>query len=264
MKKITAAILALVLALCLGACGEQVKTETIYVQTQSVRTIYQQEIRMEYTYSEKGAPLSVKTYFNDELYQTASTRTSNGVSYLTIVDYEGNESVQTTETQYDDNGNVSQIEISVAGTAVSRTTYTYDDNGNVLTASNVTSLGTVSTSYTYDENGNVISKEEDDGSTGEFTRTEYAYDERSYVTEERTYDAEGVLQSSIRYAYEADDSGRTLTYYGADGEPTGEVETYVYDEHGNVIEQTTTVDGEVAQKTVNTYVAMEVPVEETE
>lgn len=264
MNRITAALLVLVMVLCLAACGEQIKTETIYVQTSSVRELQGQEIRMEYTYSDHGEPVSVKTYFNDQLYQTTSTRTSNGVTYLTITDAEGNSSTQTTTTQYDDNGNVTMIEISVAGNTVSRTTYTYDENGNMLSAINLSTVGTVVAEYTYDANGNVLKQVETDESTGEVIATEYTYDERNYVLTERIYDGEGVLQEAVEYAYESDDSGRTLTYFDGDGAPTGEVVTCVYDEHGNMIEQTTTLDGEVIQRITYTYEALEVPVEDAE
>lgn len=262
MKKLTAAVLALVLALAMTACGNMEKTKTIYVHTQSVRTIGEQEIRSEYTYSPKGTPVTVKTYFNDKLYQTASTRTSGGVNYLTVKDREGNESTQTTNTIYDDNGNVASVEISVAATTVSRTRYTYDDQNRVLTANTVTSQGNTDTSYTYDANGNVTEQIVDDATDGSYTRTVYTYNDRNYVQEEKSYDRDGVLQGGIVYTYQGDNTGRTATYYDAEWEPTGEVVESTYDEHGNLIREVSSMDGEVIQTIVNTYEAMEVPVEE--
>ncbi len=259
MKRLTAAILILMLALGMTACGS--RTQTIYVQTQSLRTIAGQEIRSEYTYTPKGNPLEVKTYFNDELYQTASTRTSGGISYLTVVDREGNETTQSTMTAYDDRGNVAQVDISVGFETISRTTYTYDDQDRMLTASTVTGTGKTIISYTYDEAGNLVEQIKDDEAAETYTRTVYAYDDRGYVLEEKAYDEEGLLKGSIRYTYEDDDSGRTATYFDGAGELTGEVVTTEYDDQGNLILETTLVDGEVAQTIAYTYEALEVPVE---
>lgn len=260
MKQLTAAILILILTLGMTACGE--RTQTIYVQTESLRTLAGQEIRSEYTYSAKGNPLEVKTYFNDELYQTASTRTSGGISYLTVVDREGNETVQSTLTTYDDRGNVTQVEISVGLDTISRTTYTYDDQDRPLTASTVTGTGNTVVSYTYDEKGNLVEQIRDDETTDTYTRTVYTYDDRDYILEETAYNEEGVRQGSITYTYEKDDSGRTATYFDGEGEPTGQVVTTQYDDHGNLILETTTVDGEVVQTIAYTYEALEIPVEE--
>ena len=116
MKKTIAVLLLLVLAVSMCACGP--KTETIYVQTQSLRTIAGREIRSEYTYASDGSPLEVKTYLNGVLYQTASTRTSGGIDYLTVVDDEGNSSTQSTWTTYDDRGNVTKIEQAVGYPAI--------------------------------------------------------------------------------------------------------------------------------------------------
>lgn len=260
MKRIMAAFLVLTLAMGLSACGP--KTKTIYVQTQSLRTIAGQEIRSEYTYAANGTPLEVKTYFNDVLYQTASTRTSNGISYLTVVDREGNESTQSTMTAYDDRGNVSQVEIAMSMSTVSRTTYTYDDQDRMLSAKTVTSEGSTDFTYAYDDAGNMVEQIKDDQTTDTYTRTVYTYDDRGYVLEEKTYNKEDVLQGSISYTYESDDSGRTDTYYDGDGAPTGEVVTTQYDANGNLVLETATVDGEVVQTIAYTYEALEIPVEE--
>ena len=162
MRRFTAVILVLILALGMTACGSTEKTETIYVQTQSLRTIGEQQIRMEYTYSPKGTPVSVKTYFNDVLYQTASTRTSGGVTYQTIVDRDGNSNSQATNVYRDDNGNVTMVEISIGSTPVSRTTYTYDDQSRVIKASTITGQGVTEISYAYDTAGNVAEQIKDD------------------------------------------------------------------------------------------------------
>lgn len=258
MKKTIAVLLLLVLAVSMCACGP--KTETIYVQTQSLRTIAGREIRSEYTYASDGSPLEVKTYLNGVLYQTASTRTSGGIDYLTVVDDEGNSSTQSTWTTYDDRGNVTKIEQAVGGNTVTETTYTYDDQNRMLTAVTKTADGETKYSYAYDDRGNMTEQIRDDETTKQYTRTVYRYDDRSYIQEEKTYDREGVLQSSITYAYEADNTGRTATYYDGAGEPTGQVVTSRYDANGYLIQETTIVDGEVLQTIENTYEAMEIPV----
>lgn len=261
MKRITAVLLVLVLVLAMTACGNVEKTKTIYVEVQSLRTLAGQEIRTEYTYSPKGNPLTVKTYFNDKLYQSASTRTSGGVNYLTIVDLEGNETTQTTNTIRDENGNVASVEINVGGNLVSRTRYTYDDQNRVLTANTVTTMGDTDIAYAYDANGNLIEQIKDDASEGTYVRTVYTYDDRNYVQDEKSYDRDGVLQGSIVYAYQGDTS-RTATAYDAEGNATGEVIECTYDAHGNLIKEVAYMDGEVIQTIVKTYEAMEVPVEE--
>lgn len=261
MKRLTAALLILTLALGLAACGTTAQTETIYVQTQSLRTLGGQEIRSEYTYSPKGTPLTVKTYFNDTLYQSVSTRTTGNTSYQTVVDRSGNETTQTATSTYDEQGNLAMLEISVATNTVSRTTYTYDEQNRLTKASTVTSLGNTTLQYTYDSQGNLVEQIKDDQTANTYVRTTYTYNDRNYVTEEMSYDKDGVLQSSTRYTYEDGDTGRTATIYDGEGKPTGEVIVCNYDEHGHLIRETTSVDGEVLQTIVNTYEAMEVPVE---
>ena len=258
MKKTIALFLLLVLTVTLCACGP--KTETIYVQTRSLRTIAGREIRSEYTYASDGSPLEVKTYYNDVLFQTASTRTSGGIDYLTVVDAEGNTSTQSTWTTYDDRGNVMKVEQAVGGNTVSQTTYTYDDRDRMLTAVTKTGDGEATYSYTYDEQGNMIEQVKDDKPAKLYTRIVYRYDDRGYVQEEKSYDQEDVLLSSITYAYEADNTGRTATYYDGAGEPTGQVVTSRYDVNGYLIQEITTVDGEEFQTIENTYEAMEIPV----
>lgn len=260
MRKMMAVLLVLVIAASLAACQE--KTETIYVQTESLRTIGEAEIRMEYDYSDNGTPVSVKTYFNGNLYQSTTTRTSGGVQYLTITDAEGNSSTQSTQTKYDDNGNLLQVSTSIGGTEVAYTNYTYDDNGVLLSTVSVTSSAVINTTYTYDDNGNLTSVLEENQNTGEYQRTDYVYDEAGKAVKESAYSAEDVLDGYVEITYADGDAEKTLTYYGGDGEPTGEVVTETYDEHGNKILEVTTVDGEEVMRIVNTYEALEVPVAE--
>lgn len=261
MKKTMAVLLALVLAVSLAACT-QAKTETIYVQTQSLRTIGEAEIRMEYDYSDDGTPVSVKTYFNDKLYQSTVSRTSGGVQYLTITDADGNASTQTTQTKYDDNGNLLQVSNSIGNTEVAYTNYNYDDDGVLLSTVSVTAAATINTKYTYDENGNMIQELQQNQNDGTYQRKDFAYNADGYVIKESTYSAEDVLDGYVEITYADGDTEKTLTYYGGDGEPTGEVVVETYDEHGNKVLAVTTMDGEEVMRIVNTYVAMEVPVKE--
>lgn len=261
MKKMMAVLLALVLAASLAACT-QAKTETIYVQTQSLRTIGEAEIRMEYDYSDDGTPVSVKTYFNDKLYQSTTTRTSGGVQYLTITDADGNSSTQAAEYKYDDNGNLIQISTTIGGTQAAYTNYTYDDAGMILSTVSVTASAVINTSYTYDGSGNLISQLQQNQTDGTYQRKDFVYNEVGYVVRESTYSAEDVLDGYVEITYTNDDTVKTLTYYGGDGEPTGEVVVETYDENGNKILEITTMDGEEVMHIANTYVAMEVPVKE--
>lgn len=261
MKKTIVLLLVLVMAASLAACT-QAKTETIYVQTQSLRTIGEAEIRMEYGYGDDGTPVSVKTYFNDKLYQSTTSRTSGGMQYLTITDADGNSSTQSSQTKYDENGNLLQVSTSIGGTEVAYTNYSYDDDGVLLSTVSVTAAATIHTRYTYDENGNLIQELQQNQNDGTYQRKDFAYNEKGYVSRESIYSAEDVLDSYVEITYADGDTQKTLTYYGGDGEPTGEVVVETYDEHGNKVGETTTVDGEVAMTIVNTYVAMEVPVKD--
>ncbi len=260
MKKMMAVLLVLVMAASLAACTQA--TETIYVQTQSLRTIGEAEIRMEYEYSDDGTPVSVKTYFNDKLYQTTVARTSGGVQYLTITDADGNSSTQATETKYDENGNLLQVTTSIGGTEAAYTNYTYDENGVLLSTVSVTASAVINTTYTYDEDGNLVSELQKNQNAGTYQRKDFVYNEQGYVVKESTYSAEDVLDGYVEITYANGDTEKTLTYYGGDGEPTGEVVVETYDEHGNKVGETTSVDGEVAMTIVNTYVALEVPVKD--
>lgn len=264
MKKFVAVLVLLCMALCLTACEGTEKTQTIYVQTESLRTVYGVEIRSVYTYSDTGRRLTTKLYRGDELYSSTSIRTSNGVTYMTVTDASGNETTQYFESTYDTDGNLITYEAYYEGSLYNQVDYTYDEKGNMLTASSQVSTGTTLTEYTYDENDLLVGVVSSCEETGTYSRYAYAYDENGWVTLEETYDVDGVLQSYIENVYAENESGitKTATYYNGDGTEAGQVITYVYDEHENLIQQTTTIDGDVAETIVNTYEAMEVPVEE--
>lgn len=262
MKKLIAALLALTLILSLTACGEtEPQTETIYVQTQSVRTIGEGVIRTDYTYGKTGKPVTIKLYLNDILYRSVAYRTSNGVSYMTVTDSNGESTTQTTNTVYDDQGRVSILEISVGATTVSRSKYVYDENDRVIKAETLTASGTVTTVYEYDANGETIAQEVSDTNDDSFARTEYTYDERGYVTKECVLNKDGALVSASVYTYEGEQV-RIQTKLNSNEQPTGEVVRCEYDEHGNLVKEITYIDDEVAQTIVNVYEAMEVPVTE--
>lgn len=261
MKKFTAALLALVMALCLAACMEEpVKTETVYALTESVREILGVEVRTVYTNNDKGVATGLSVYRDGKLYQSILKRISNGVTYMTITDSEGNESTQMLEYFYDDDGNVTRYDASMNGTTYARVEYVYREDGKLEQATSTTASAVVVTEYTYDESGNAVTKEETTNDGELYTRTDYTYDAQGRLTLEATFDADGVSQGSTAYSYE--ENGDTVVRtYDADGALTQE-ETQVHDEHGNVIESTTTIDGEVVEHMTNTYVALEVPVEE--
>lgn len=260
MKKFAAALLVLCIMLCLAACGN--KTQTIYVQTESLRTVYGKEIRTEYTYSSTGRRLTTKIYIGDKLYSSTSVRTSNGITYMTVTDSDGNQTTQSYEYIYDEAGNVTQYELSSGGNVYNRVNYTYDENGNCLTTTSVTASGTTLTEYTYDDSGNLMTCVTSCQEDGTYVRLEYTYNSEGNITLEEQYDADGVLQSYIEFAYEDDNKVIVATEYNGDRTANGTVVTYVYDEHENLIEKTTTIDDEVAEHIVNTYEALEVPVEE--
>ena len=259
MKKIMALLLIFVIAASLVACG-QTETETIYVQTESVRTIGENQIRMEYAYSDTGVPLSLKSYLNNKLYQTIDYRISNGLQFLTVTDSEGNITTQSTETKYDDKGRVMQVTSAVGGTEVAYTNYTYDDNDKLISTMAVTASASVYTTYTYGDNGWVVSTLAVDQNTGKYTRTDYVYNEAGDVIKESIFSAEDTMAEAKTISYNADKSEITTTYLDGAGEPTGEVTVDYYDEHGNKVKSVTTINGEVAMTTVNTFEAMEVPV----
>lgn len=256
MKKMMAVLLVLVMAASLAACTQT--TKTIYVQTESLRTIGEAEIKMVYDYSDDGTPLSVKTYFNGKLYQSTSTRVSGGVQYLTLTDAEGNVTTQTTETKYDDNGNMIQTSSSIGGTEVAYTNYTYDEAGMLVGAVAVTASTTVRSTYTYDANGNLIAEVKQDQNSGEYQRKEFVYDAENRIVKESTYSAEDVLAGYVESVYNGSKE-KTMTYYNGEGEPTGEVVVETYDENGNKIKEVSSLNDEVVMTIVNTYVAMEVP-----
>ncbi len=260
MKKMMAVLLVLVMAASLAACTQA--TETIYVQTQSLRTYGEAEVRMEYTYAEDGTPVSVKTYFNGELYQSSSTRVSGGIQYLTITDAKGNTTTQSTEQKYDDQGRLIQSSSSIGGTEVAYTNYTYNDAGQVAGTVSVTAAASIHTAYTYDANGNLTSELRQNQNDGTYQRKDFVYNEAGDVVKESTYSAEDVLDGYVEISYANGKAEKTMTYYGADGEPTGEVYVETYDEHGNKVKEVATLDGEVIMTIVNTYVAMEVPVKD--
>lgn len=258
MKKFLAVLLILVIAASLTACAA---TETIYVKTESVRTIGTTVIRMLYEYSDTGVPVSLKTYLNDNLYQSISYRTSGGMQYLTMTDSAGNTSTQCNETVYDDNGRVIEIVTTVGGTEVACTKYTYNDKDQVVTVVALDSETTVNTNYTYDEQGRVVSELQQNETDGTYTRKDVVYNEKGNIIKESTYSAEDVLDSYLEISYTDDGLQKTTTYFNADGEATGEVMVETFDENGNVILSVTSMDGEEAMRIDNTYIALEVPVE---
>lgn len=260
MKKMMAALLVLVMAVSLAACTQA--TETIYVQTESLRTIGEAEIKMVYAYSDDGTPISVKTYFNGKLSQTSDTRISGGIQYLTFTDADGNSMVQTITQKLDDSGRVIQTSNSVSGTEVAYTNYTYADNGQVATMVNVTASEVTTTTYTYDDKDNVISILEQTQNAGEYSRKDYEYNAAGDLVKLSTYCGEEALEGYMEASINADRTEQTITYFDAEGKPTGEVVVETYDANGNKIKEVTTVDGEVVMTIINTYQALEVPVKD--
>ncbi len=260
MKRFYALLLLVCLVLTLAACGQQ--TKTVYVKTKVVTTILGRELRYEYTYSANGKPKTIKSYLDGELYQSASSRTNGNINYLTLTDRNDKQQVQTTEYFYDDQGRVIEEDIYINGYSSTNNTYTYDEAGHLVKILAKGTNATVTTEYTYDENGLVTAQTQTvTGEEPDFSHIVYTYNEKGWVILEQIYGEDQVLESYNEYVYEGEFHSVMTTFRG-DGTPDGTVTAKTFDEHGNLIEELITIDGEEAQKTVNTYEAMEVPVDE--
>ena len=166
----------------------------------------------------------------------------------------------TTTTEYDAVGNV----ISVTDPVNNQTSYTYDARNRVAEETN--ELGFTRT-FEYDDVGNSISTTDRNGRTREFVYDglnrqieENWLDDagNSIRTSDSEYDAANQLIATddpdSAYNFTYDELGRLVTVdnAGTEGVPNV-VLTYNYDESGNIISVSDTIDGEPGATTAYNY-----------
>ena len=192
-----------------------------------------------YTYDYVGNCTSVLT----------STDAAKNLAYTSQYEYDHNGQVTKT---YNANGQYTTNIYDAFGKLVSATdyagtptTYTYDTLGRLTSQTITIESGVTSTSkYEYDAAGNIIrewSQNNAVGSTADWAKTEYTYDNRNRLTEVKQYNGDTV---ALTTTYTYDNTGNVLTMTSG-----GKTTTYVYNRHGNITSETDALD----QKESYTY-----------
>ena len=223
----------------------QLSYELEYFYSPEGKTV---EVRTHSLNSDGTETLEIEMYFYNQEDQITRTETS---------DAETGEVLETSVWEHDEDGRLKRILrygaegslqheqrnfYSPEGTSTIRS-ISYDDNGEVLSQW-VTRYNEFHESYytaSFDEDGERVyvteTEFDKDGRKVSGTHEGYGSSVLRYL-----YDADGVLQESI----ETQMSGY------AEGRVTRTL--YYYDEHGNVTEELSLMDGEVTSRTVRTWI----------
>ena len=212
---------------------------------------------------DSNAPSVVTTEYTDKHGNVAKTgKVINGVEYFDTYtyDYVGNNTsilsaadaaknlAHTSKYEYNHDGQVTKTYnannqyttntydaygrmVSATDYAGTPTTYTYDTLGRLTSQTITIETGKTSTTkYEYDAAGNIIREWNQNnavGSTADWAKTEYTYDNRNRLTSVKQYN-DSTVASTTSYTY--DNVGNVLTMTVG-----GKTTTYTYDRFGNVL-----------------------------
>lgn len=218
----------------------------------------------EYTYDENGNLLTEVHFYADstDLHLPIEPTLRQQEAYAYAYDESGRvireertykENKQVWEYLYDDAGLLLEDRYTVGGKTVV-TAHVYDEAGRILRSSSTKKQ----VDYTYDEQGNLIKKESRTATPEGYTRLEidtyeYTYDERGNVIK-RVEKLSGGKPHVYEFVYDEQGSllEQTIT-----AQPLNSNNTLVqrerYDEHGNVIERSTTDSDGFKTVTAMTY-----------
>lgn len=184
------------------------------------------------TYSDDSESVSYgyDTYGNRVTMEDELGKTSYTYDVLGRVTSVTDASDRTVGYTYDEYGRISQITYPEERTV----TYTYDLADNLLKVED--SAGDT-TEYTYDKQGNVLTCSRSSG-----ILTEYEYDALGQVISVSNKNDDDLL-SSFSYTYDA--NGRIIKEEATQGEDSS-VKDFEYDEEGQLVGYTETLNGEVA------------------
>ena len=294
MKKLTVALLSLLLIFSLAACETQPEAEIRFVPLEATHEMAPDYVlKYVYHYDENWTQTGMTTYMNGELSQKTSYELdpeSKQILKMTATAPDGATAEIEYRHTYDENGNVILTQQYAEGILATTTEYTYDPDGNRLSQTQKNpSNGTTST-ITFDSDGNILRSETVSEARGvrpaSHSWVEYTYDgsgnqikaENYYnngdgcVTTITEYDSQGrkvksTATDSFRGTPNLDETreytweGNTETekVYSGDGtlQLTG---TKTYDEYGNLLvsESVSALTGSVSRSTT-TWQKIEVP-----
>ena len=245
MKKITALVLVLVMALSLFACGNTKKEKTVDImEGEKVvgKSYYENDelVKEEYT-NENGDIATFKEYTDGKLSQTGkNTYGEDGslteVSVSTLTDdrvtkeehtfYEKGKAsrVSTVDYTYNDDGSVLE---SVSNDGVKSSEVLKDSAGEKVYTAKFDEKGSVKETY---ENGDIAKSESFDTDGKLVGYSDMEYDENGLSTGSKTYNAAGELILTSVYEYK-DGKMAKILMYDADGEL---YQTGIYDEDGKL------------------------------
>jgi len=225
----------------------------------------------ECVYDGNGNKLEEFNYLSGELFSRHFYKYDNKGNQFEERAYRPDSSLEwVTVNTFDDKGNeIEAITHNSDGSLNDKTTITYDEKGNELESKSVDADGKVSftESAKYDNKGNKIEyyignnwkylyKYNDKGIMTERIETSYIwkyssknkYDEKGNVIEVLTYDKDGIMDQKSTYKY--DEMGSQVEWdfskYYPDGklkEETVYKHSFIYDNIGNCIKETTSANG---------------------
>jgi YD repeat-containing protein len=219
--------------------GNIVQTETAFYDVDGT-TVIGRKLKSNYLYNDKGTLIKIESTWDDGSPASVEHIQDSGTKKVeTVLDpdgslkhkrtyfYERERKVKETLNDasgsivskviytYDKNGNLTQtISYKDDKSIDHRDVYAYDKNGNRIEVTTYRSDNSIDNkvTYTYDEKRHktksVIDKYKMDGSLNGKRVT--LYNEREYLTETSTYNAEGSLQEKETHSYEFDSIGNWI------------------------------------------------------
>lgn len=282
-KKLSALVLAVVLALALAACVQEPEPQYILTEFETTMHYSNTVQKTVFHFDENWVQTGATVYLDGEVTQEIIFELDDqgALKAITCTTTEGTIAEEYVNT-YDDDGNLIRQEIYQDGELTTTVENTYAAGG-IRIAQTVTGVKSIY-EYTYNPDGTTASVKVTIADAGA-SLTEYTYDENGNEIRSVTTNEAGVVISETNSSY--NDQGQITvsvdTYYNDDGTPretsaseytwegnirtthiSGDPENYSvieYDEAGNMIRSEIYSGGELMTSQTMVYVKVELPAE---
>ncbi len=182
-------------------------------------------------------------YYNKSNNSWLDRKTETSITY----DSEGKEDFRYIY-YYDGNANTTKYEYYYGGKLQSYIAYEYNSAGKKIKQTSCKSDGTVNYYYVYeyDSKGNQTKETDYDNQNAVMNYIINTYDSNSNVLSQKYYHANGVVYRSYLYEYNSNNQTTKYSYTSEEDTEykTTTVSIYEYDQYGNQVKETRTVNGQ--------------------